>query len=71
MGENRNAHRVLSESVRERKRLLGRPRCTRVDNSDVGCTKVGWFGEEWFNLASDRDKWRALQNTVVRNFLTD
>jgi hypothetical protein len=51
MGENRNAHRVLSESERERKRMLRRPRCTRVDNSDVGCTKMGWLGEEWFNLA--------------------
>jgi len=51
MGENRNAHRVLWESVRERKRLFGRPRCRRVDNSDVDCTKIGWLGEEWFNLA--------------------
>jgi hypothetical protein len=51
MGENRNAHRVLWESVRERKSLLGRPRPTREDNSDVGCTKVGWLGENWFNVA--------------------
>jgi hypothetical protein len=38
-GENRNAHRVLLESVRGRERLFGRPRCVREVYSDVGCKK--------------------------------
>jgi hypothetical protein len=56
MGETRSAHRVLWESVKERKRLLGRPKCTREDNSDVGCARMGWLSEDWFNLAWDRGK---------------
>jgi hypothetical protein len=30
-------------------------------------TKVGWGGggEEWIQSAQDRDRWRALVNTVI------
>jgi hypothetical protein len=27
--------------------------------------KIGWDGEDWTDLAPDRDQWRALVNTVI------
>jgi hypothetical protein len=27
--------------------------------------EIGWDGVDWFNLAQDRDQWRALMNTVM------
>jgi hypothetical protein len=42
----------------ERRRPLGRPR-RRMDPVEVGWGDVGWIG-----LAQDRDRWRALVNSV-------
>jgi hypothetical protein len=28
-------------------------------------TELGWDGVDWIELAQDRDKWRALVNTVM------
>jgi hypothetical protein len=36
-----------------------------VDNIKMDLTEIGWGGMEWINLAQDRDKWRALLNTVM------
>jgi hypothetical protein len=30
---------------------------------DVG--EVGWGDEDWIGLAKDRNRWRALENTVM------
>jgi hypothetical protein len=27
--------------------------------------EVAWGGMDWINLAQDRDRWRALVNTVM------
>jgi hypothetical protein len=27
--------------------------------------EVGWGGMDWISLAEDRDRWRALVNTVM------
>jgi hypothetical protein len=49
----------------EGKRPLGRPRRRWVDNirkdlGEVGCGDVDWIG-----LAKDRNRWRALVNSVL------
>jgi hypothetical protein len=64
MGEKRNACRLLVVKP-EGKRSLGRPTRIRVDNirmdlGALGCGDVGKIG-----LAQDRDRWRALVNSVL------
>ena len=46
------------------KRLLGRPR-HRWEDIKMGIQKLRWGGVEWIGLAQDRDRWRALVNTVM------
>jgi len=63
MGEGRGVHRVLVEKP-EGKRPLGRPRRRWEDNIKMDLREVGG-GEDWMELVQDRDKWRALVNTVI------
>jgi hypothetical protein len=28
--------------------------------------EIGWDNMDWINLAQDRDRWRALVNTVMK-----
>jgi hypothetical protein len=49
----------------EGKRLLGRPRRRWVDNIKMDLGEIGWNGVDWIDLAQDRDRWRALVNTVM------
>jgi hypothetical protein len=42
------------------KRLFGRPRRRWEDNIEMNLYEVGCGGMEWFDLAKDRDRWRAL-----------
>jgi hypothetical protein len=49
----------------EGKRPLERPRRRWVDNIKIDLRKIGWDGMDWIDLARDRDKWRALVNTVM------
>jgi hypothetical protein len=44
----------------EGKRPLGRPRRRCVDNIRMDLGEVGWIG-----LAKDRNRWRALVNSVL------
>jgi hypothetical protein len=64
MGEKRNAYRLLVGKP-QRKRPLGIPRCRWVDNIRMDLEEVGWGDVDWVGLARDRDKWRALVNTVM------
>jgi hypothetical protein len=64
MGEKRNAYRLLVRKP-EGKRPLGRPRCGWVDNIRMDLVKVGWGDVDWIGLAQDRDRWRALVNSVL------
>jgi len=59
----RSVHRVLVGKS-EGKRPLGRPRRRWEDNIKMDLREVGWGGD-WVVLAQDRDRWRALVNTVM------
>ena len=62
-GEGRGVHRVLVGKP-EGKRPLGRPRRRWEDNIKMELQEVGGGGD-WMELVQDRDRWRALLNTVV------
>jgi hypothetical protein len=50
---------------REGKRPLGRPRRIWVDNIRMDLGKVGWGDVDWIGLAQDRNRWRAVVNSVL------
>jgi hypothetical protein len=49
----------------EGKRPLGRPRRRQVNNIKMDLGKVGRDDVDWFGLAQDRNRWRALVNSVL------
>jgi len=65
MGHRRGLYGVLVGKP-EGKRLHGRPRHRWEDNIKVDLQEVGCECMDWFVLAQERDRWRALVN-VVRN----
>jgi hypothetical protein len=77
MEESRGVYRVLVEKNKG-KRPLGRPRPRWDYNIKIYLQKVGWRVMDWIDLAQDRERWRALVNTVMKflvpsnevNFLT-
>jgi len=62
MGEGRGVHRVLVGKP-EGNRPLGRPR-RRWEDIKMDLREVGGGGD-WMEMAQDRDRWRALVNTVL------
>jgi hypothetical protein len=64
MGEKRNAYRLLMGKP-ERTKPLGRPRRKWVDNIRMDLGEVGWSVVDWSDLAQDRNRWRALVNSVL------
>ena len=64
MGEERGVHRVLVGKP-EGNRPLGRPRRRWEDNIKMELQEVGGGGGDWMELGQDRDRWRALVNTVM------
>jgi hypothetical protein len=64
MEDNSNAYRLFVGKPEE-KRPLGRPRSTWVDNIRMGLVEVGWGDVDWISLAQDRDRCRALVNSVL------
>jgi hypothetical protein len=63
-GEKRSAYRLLVGKP-EGKRPLGNPRRRWVDNIGMDLVEVGWGDVDWNSLAEDRDRWRALVNSVL------
>jgi hypothetical protein len=64
MGEKRNAYRLLV-GKQEGKRSRGRPRSRWVDNIRMYLGEMGWGNVDWIGLAKDRNRWRALVNSVL------
>ena len=64
MEEGRGVHRVLVAKP-EGKRPLGRPRRKWEDNIKMDLQEVGEGCGDCMELAQDRDRWRALVNTVM------
>jgi hypothetical protein len=44
---------------------LGRPRRRWEDNIKMDLWEIGFGDVDWIHLAQDRDRWRALVNTVM------
>jgi hypothetical protein len=64
MGEKRNAYRLLVGKP-EGKRPLGKPRRREVDNIRMEFGEVEWGVVDWIGLAKDRNRLRALVNSVL------
>jgi hypothetical protein len=56
---------VLLVEKPEGKRPLGRPRRRWVENIKMDLGEVGWGVVDWISLAKDRNRWRALVNSVL------
>jgi hypothetical protein len=64
MGEKRNAYRLLVGKP-EGKRPLGRPRRRQANNIRMDLGEVGWGDVDWIGLAQNKNRWRALVNSVM------
>jgi hypothetical protein len=64
MGEKRNTYRLLVGKP-EGRRPLGEQRRRRLDNIRMNLLEVGWGDVDWFGLAQDRSRCRALVNSVL------
>jgi hypothetical protein len=64
MAEGRGVHRVLVGKP-EGKRPLGRPRRRWEDNIKMDLQEEGGGCGDWMERTQDRDRWRALVNTVM------
>jgi hypothetical protein len=49
----------------EGKRPLGRPGRRWEDGIRMDLREIGWGRVDWIQLAQDRNRWRALVNTVM------
>jgi hypothetical protein len=64
IGEKRNAYRLLV-GMPEGRRPLGRPRRRWVDNTRIDLGEVGWGDVDRIGLVQDRNRWRAVVNSVL------
>jgi hypothetical protein len=56
---------VLLVGKPEGKGTLGRPRLRWVDNIRKDLGEVGWGGVDWICVAQNRNRWRAVVNSVL------
>jgi hypothetical protein len=64
MREKRNVYRLLVGRP-EGNRPLGRTRRRWVDNIRMDLGEVGLGDVDWIGLAKDRNRWRALVNSIL------
>jgi hypothetical protein len=64
MVEVRGAYNLLVGRP-EGRRPLGRPRRRWEDNIKMDLGEIGFGDLDWIHWRPDRDKWRALVNTVM------
>jgi hypothetical protein len=64
IGEKRHAYRLLVGKP-EGRRPLGSTRRKWLDNIRMDLVEVGWGDLDWIGLPQDRDRWRALVNSVL------
>jgi hypothetical protein len=64
MGDVSGAYNILVGRP-EGRRPLGRQRRRWEDNIKMDLREIGFGDEDWIDLAQDRDRWRALVNTVM------
>jgi hypothetical protein len=60
MGEERNVYKILMGKPEGK-----RPRCRWEDGIRMDLREIGLGSVEWIQVAQDRDRWRALVNTVM------
>jgi hypothetical protein len=60
----RNFYRVLMGKP-EGKRPLGRSRRRWEDGIRIDHRETGWGSVDWIQLAQDRDRWKAVGDTVM------
>jgi hypothetical protein len=59
-----NAYRLLVGKP-EGRRPLERPTRRWLDNIRIDLVEVEWGDVDWIGLAQNRDRWRALVNSVL------
>jgi hypothetical protein len=64
MGEVKGAYNILVGRP-EGRRPLGKPRHRWEDNIKIDLREIGFGDVDWNHLAQDRDRCRALVNTVM------
>jgi hypothetical protein len=64
MGEERKVYKVLNGKP-EGKRPLGKPRRRWEDGIRMDVREIVWGSVDWIQMAQDRDRWRALVNTMM------
>jgi hypothetical protein len=64
MGAVRDAYNILVGRP-EGRRPLGRPRRKWEDNIKMDLREIRFGDADWIHWVQDRDRWRALVNTVM------
>ena len=59
----RNARRVLVQTPE--RHHVGRHSSRWEDTIKIDVTEIGWEGVDWIDLAENRDRYRAVVNTVM------